>query len=79
MRKMIFYALITARAGSKGIKHKNLKKIKNKNLVEIAINEVKKSKKISKIFCSSNSKRILKISKKKKYFYNQKTGKLIGR
>ena len=62
---MIFYALITARAGSKGIKHKNLKKIKNKNLVEIAINEVKKSKKISKIFCSSNSKRILKISKKK--------------
>ena len=64
MKKILSYALITARAGSKGIKHKNLKKINNKSLVKIAIDELKKSKKINKIFCSSDSEKILNISKK---------------
>lgn len=66
MKNILSYALITARAGSKGIKHKNLQKINNKSLVEIAINELKKSKKINKIFCSSDSQNILAICKKKK-------------
>jgi|TARA_Y100000294_G_scaffold177367_1_gene202517 CMP-N-acetylneuraminic acid synthetase len=60
-KKKNIYALITARKGSKGIKDKNLKKIKKKTLVEITIDKVKKIKKIDKIFCSSDDKRIEKI------------------
>ncbi len=66
MKNMIFYALITARAGSKGIRHKNLQKINKKSLVEISIKKIKKSRKIKKIFCSSDSNKILNICKKNK-------------
>ena len=59
-------ALIPARKGSKGIKNKNLLKINKRSLVEIAINNAKNSKYIDKIYLSSDSNKILKIS----YLFN---------
>ena len=64
MRK--FIALIPARSGSKGIKNKNLKKIGNLNLVELAINSAKKSKIFERIILSSDSEKILKFANRKK-------------
>jgi N-acylneuraminate cytidylyltransferase len=58
------YAFIFARKHSVRLKNKNLQKIKNKTLVEHSIIVAKKIKKISKIFVSSDSPRILKIAKK---------------
>ena len=52
------WALIPARSGSKRLKNKNLKKIKNLSLVARAIINCKKSMKIDRIFLSTNSKRI---------------------
>lgn len=52
---MNYVAIIPARAGSKGIKNKNLRKISGKSLVEIAILEAKKSKYITKIIVSTDS------------------------
>ena len=52
------FAFIFARGGSKRIKNKNLQKIKGKTLLEIAINQAKKIKKINKIFLSTDSKKI---------------------
>lgn len=60
------YALITARGGSKGIKNKNLKKIGNMSLIERSIKITKDSKVFDKIFCTSDSEKILSISKKNK-------------
>lgn len=54
------WALIPARSGSKRLKNKNLKKIKNLSLVARAIINCKKSIKIDRIFLSTNSKRIKK-------------------
>jgi len=61
-----FIALIPARAGSKGIKNKNLRKINNKSLIELAIDVSKKSKIFDKIILSSDSKKILRLAKKYK-------------
>jgi CMP-N-acetylneuraminic acid synthetase len=61
-----FIALIPARAGSKGIKNKNLKKINNKSLSELAIDVSKKSKIFDKIILSSDSKKVLRLGKKYK-------------
>jgi CMP-N-acetylneuraminic acid synthetase len=55
---------ICARGGSKGIKNKNLKQFCGKPLMFFTINQAKKSKLFNKIVCSSDSKKILKISKK---------------
>ena len=66
MQNKNIYVLITARKGSKGIKNKNLKKIKNKSLVELSIDKVKNIKKINKIFCSTDDEKIIKICKKNK-------------
>ena len=46
-----FVALIPARGGSKGIKNKNLVKINNKPIVDIAIDYAISSKLFSKLFC----------------------------
>lgn len=51
-------ALICARGGSKGIKNKNLLKIKNKTLIRLSIEQAKKIKSIKKVFVSTDSKRI---------------------
>ena len=55
-------ALIPARKGSKGIKNKNLLKINKKTLIELTIDNAKKSKYIDQIYLSSDSNKILKIS-----------------
>ena len=62
MKKKIFF-FIFARAGSKGIPNKNLKKIDGKSLLEITIDTAKKLKP-NKIFVSSDSKKIESLSKK---------------
>jgi len=65
---MSILAIIPARGGSKEIKRKNLKKINNKTLIELTIDEAKKSKIIDKIYVSSDSDEILRLAKKKKIF-----------
>ena len=64
MLKRKIIAIIPARAGSKGIKNKNLLKIDNKTIVELTINSAKKSKYIDFIAVSTDSTKIQKISKK---------------
>ena len=64
----MIYALITARGGSKGIKNKNLKKIGKLSLLEKTCKNIKNSNLFDKIFCSSDSLKILDISKKNKIF-----------
>ena len=59
-------AIIPARGGSKGIKHKNLKKIRNISLVSHAINFAKKNKEIDKIIVSTDSNKIALEAKKNK-------------
>ena len=59
---MKVYAFIFARGGSKGIINKNLKKLNGISLLERNIMLIKKSKKIEKIFVSTDSEEIKKIS-----------------
>jgi len=55
--------IIPARAGSKGIKNKNIKIINGKPLIYWTIREAKKAK-LKKIIVSTDSKKIANISKK---------------
>ena len=57
-------ALIPARSGSKGIKNKNIIKLKNKPLIYYSIDIARKVKSISHVFVSTDSKKIKKISEK---------------
>lgn len=53
---MNILCIIPARSGSKGIKNKNLRKIKNKKtLVELAFDVANKSKLFDKIIVSTDS------------------------
>ena len=61
---MKIYAFIFARGGSKGIKDKNLVKVKGKPLIYYSIKIAQKIKDIDKIFVSSDSEKILKYAKK---------------
>ena len=54
------WALVPARSGSKRLKNKNLKKIKNLSLVARAVIVCKKSNKIDRVFLSTDSKKIRK-------------------
>ena len=56
---------ICARKGSKGLKNKNLLKLLEKPLIHHTLDQAKKIKFFSKIVVSSNSKKILEISKRK--------------
>lgn len=56
--------VIPARGGSKEIKNKNLLKLNNKTLIEIAIKNSNKSKLINKLIFSSNSNKLIKEAKK---------------
>ena len=56
--------IIPARQNSKGIKNKNLKKIKNKPLIYYPIKNALSSKIIDKIYVNSDSKKIINYSKK---------------
>jgi len=60
--------VILARGSSKGIKNKNLLKLKGKTLIDIAINGALKSKKLNKIVFSSDKESFIKIAKKKLKF-----------
>ena len=62
MKEILF--LICARAGSKGLKNKNLKKINNIPLVGHSIILAKRLTRYGKILVSSDSERILNVSKK---------------
>ena len=57
--------IIPARSGSKGVKNKNIKKIKGKTLIEHAYNVANKSKIFDKIILSTDSKKYLNLLKKK--------------
>jgi CMP-N-acetylneuraminic acid synthetase len=57
------YAFIFARGGSKELKNKNIKLFNGKPLIYYSIKIAKKNKNIKKIFVSSDSLAILKISK----------------
>lgn len=57
-------AIIPARGGSKRLKNKNIFKIRNKPMIEWVINSAKKSYFIKEIYVSSDSEKILSISKK---------------
>ena len=63
---MIVLGIIPARSGSKGIKDKNIKKINNKTLIEIAYQAAKKSKIFTHIIISTDSLKYKKILKKSK-------------
>ena len=58
------FAFIFARKGSKRVKNKNIKKINGKPLVLYSIEIANKIKEISKVFVSTNDKRIKKIALK---------------
>ena len=62
MKKVI--AIILCRGNSKGVKNKNIKLFFGKPLMYWTIKSLKESKKISKIFVSSDSNKILNYSKK---------------
>ena len=66
MNKPNYLAFIPAKGKSSELKNKNLRKIKKKTLVEITIDEIKKTKIFDKILLSSDDDKILKIGKKKK-------------
>ncbi len=57
------YAFIFARGGSKQIPNKNIIKINKRPLIYYAINLAKKIQKIDKVFVSTDSDKIAKISK----------------
>lgn len=58
-KKEINLALIAAREGSKGVKNKNLFKIKNKSITRIATEVALRLKKIDRVILSSDSQKIL--------------------
>ena len=62
MQNKIVFAFIFARGGSKGLKDKNLYEIGGKPLIAHSILAAKKNKKIKKVFVSTDSKKIVKIS-----------------
>lgn len=59
-------AVITARGGSKGVPHKNIKKLGGKPLIFYTIKSANKSRLIDKLILSSDDKEIIKICEKYK-------------
>ena len=60
-KKIKIVSFIPAKSNSQDLKNKNLKKLNNLSLVELAIIGAKKSKLIDEVYLSSNSEKILKI------------------
>ena len=72
-----FICIIPARAGSKGVKNKNLVKIKNKPLIQYTIDVAKKLSKHCEIVVSTDSLKIKKICIKNKLdFYGLRPKRL---
>ena len=63
MKSKKIIAIIPARSGSKSLKNKNIKKLAKKPLLAWSIETCLKSKLISKIFLSTDSKNYAKIAK----------------
>ena len=57
------WAIIPARSGSKRIKDKNIRKIKGKPLIYWTIKQALKSRKIHEVVVSSDSEKIINLSK----------------
>ena len=74
MKKILL--IIPARGGSKGIKNKNIKKINKKPLIDITLTQAKKSKIFSDIIVSSDSSKILSVSKKHKVILHKRSKRL---
>ena len=68
---MNFLCIIPARSGSKGIKNKNIKKIKKLTLIEHAYIFLNKFKEFDKIIVSTDSKEYLKFLEKYNYKYSK--------
>ena len=64
MNKLENAIIIPARGGSKGIKNKNLINFSNKPLLYWTITQAIKAQKVSDVYVSSDSKKILNFSKK---------------
>ena len=64
LNNKIIYSIIPARGGSKGIKNKNIIKIKGKELIYYSIETSIKSKLINKTFVSTDSNKIQKLALK---------------
>ena len=73
MKKKIL-CTICARGNSKGLKNKNINKIKGIPLIAYTINHAKKSKLFENIVVSTESSRVMSISKK----YGFREAKNIG-
>jgi N-acylneuraminate cytidylyltransferase len=73
MVKKTFTAIILARGGSKGVKNKNMVKIKKKTINFWTIKACLNSKKIQSVWVSSDNNRILNYSKKMWSKHYQKT------
>ncbi len=58
------YSFVFARKDSKGLKNKNLKKFKNKQLIYYSWKLFKKSNYLDKIFLSTDSDKLIKVAKK---------------
>jgi CMP-N,N'-diacetyllegionaminic acid synthase len=56
--------IIPARGGSKGVPHKNIRKINGKHLIQYSIDLLKNSKYVNKIVVSTDDKKIAKIAEK---------------
>ena len=65
-KKKKILVVIPARGGSKGIKNKNLKKIKGRSLIKILTQVLNKIKIIDDILISTDSDKIFKEAKKNK-------------
>ena len=66
IKKKNYIGICVARSGSKGLKNKNLIKIKSKPCAWWTFSEAKKSKLLDRVVCSTDSKEIIKIAKKLK-------------
>jgi|LakMenEpi03Aug12_release.lakeMendotaPanAssembly.Ray.scaffolds.fasta_scaffold301476_2 pseudaminic acid cytidylyltransferase len=72
-------AIVPARAGSKRIKNKNIKKFLGKPIILYTLKKIFNSKLFDKVIVSSNSKKILNIcSEKFKIIKHQRNAKLSG-
>ena len=73
VKKIKFAVIIQARVNSSRLKGKILMKIKNKSFLEILIERLKKSKKISKIVVATSNRqedqKIIDLCKKKEIDY----------
>ena len=73
MKKPFLAAVIPVRKGSERLKNKNfLKFYKNKSLLEIKIQQLKKIKFIDKIVVSSDTQIAAEIAKKNKVFFHKR-------